>query len=164
MADAPQQTEALLRLLQDAGIEFMLIGGVAAISWGATEFTRDLDVTMDFTLENVTRLMAALAPHRPKRLTRPDLPGIAERPEALVHFPSLLLVTELGRLDVLRDVPPLGRYLDFASRAVTVRAFERDHRLIALDDLIAIKKHVARPKDLIVAAQLEAIRAAQRRS
>lgn len=164
MADAPQQTEALLRLLEDAGIEFVLIGGVAAITWGATEFTRDLDVAMDFSLDNMTRLMAALAPHGPTHLTRPDLPGIAERPEALVEFRSLLLVTDLGRLDVLRDVPPLGRYADFAPRAVTVRAFERDHRVIALDDLIAIKEHVARPKDLIVAAQLKAIRAAARGS
>ncbi len=161
MPEAVQQSEALLRLLAQAGIEFMVIGGVAAISWGATEFTRDLDVVMDFSLDNVAGLMTALAPHRPKHLTRPDLPGIAEAPQTLTGFRSLLLMTDLGRLDVLRDVPPLGRYADFATRAVTVQAFGIPQRIIGLDDLIAVKEHVARPKDLIVAAQLKAIRAAR---
>lgn len=86
---------------------------------------------------------------------------------------SALRMTPTQRLDELaaRDAvfcelhgTALGRYTDFAARAVTVHAFDRDHQLIALDDLIAIKKFVARPKDLIVAAQLEAIRAARSRS
>jgi hypothetical protein len=33
------------------------------------------------------------------------------------------------------------------------------HFVISLDDLIAVKEHVGRPKDLMVAAQLKAIRA-----
>jgi hypothetical protein len=37
-----------------------------------------------------------------------------------------------------------------------------EHDVIDLDDLIAVKEHVARPKDLIVAAQLRGIRALAR--
>lgn len=160
MAEAPQQTEALLRLLDDAGIPFLVIGGVAAITWGASEFTRDLDVCMDFTEANVTRLLEALAPHRPRHLTRQDLGRIADPPHALVKFRSLLLVTDLGRLDVLRDVPPTGGYAELAARGKQVTAYDRTLHVIGLDDLITIKEHVARPKDLVVAAQLRAIRAA----
>ena len=159
VADAAQQTEALLALLDESCIPFILIGGVAAVTWGATEFTRDLDVCIEFSVENLERLMTALRPLHPKHLTRPDLPGVAEQPDSLAKFRSLLLTTDLGRLDVLRDVPPLGVYSDLATRATTVHVFGRELRLIALDDLIAIKEHVARPKDLIVAAQLKAIRA-----
>lgn len=161
MPEGAQQSAALLALLEDAGLDFVVIGGVAAIAWGATEFTRDLDVAMEFSVDGLTRLMNALAPHRPRHLTRPDLPGIAETPSALANFRSLLLTCDLGRLDVLRDVPPLGRYADFAPRCVTVEAFGRERRIIGLDDLIAIKDHVARPKDVLVAAQLKAIRAAR---
>jgi hypothetical protein len=48
-----------------------------------------------------------------------------------------------------------------AARAVTVQAFGRPCRIIGLDDLIAIEDRVARPKDVPVAAQLRAIRAAR---
>lgn len=37
-----------------------------------------------------------------------------------------------------------------------------EHDVIALDDPIAVKEHVARPKDLVVAAQLCAVRARMR--
>lgn len=161
MAETPQQTRALLELLDECGVPFVIIGGVAAVAWGSTEFTRDLDVCLEFTTENLERLLEALQPLQPKHLTRPDLPGIAESPAALTKFRSLLLTTRLGRLDVLRDVPPLGTFGSFQARSKPVRLFGRELRLISLDDLIAVKEHVARPKDLVVAAQLRAIRATQ---
>jgi hypothetical protein len=37
-----------------------------------------------------------------------------------------------------------------------------EHLIIALDDLIAVKDHVGRPKDVLVAAQLRAVRARMR--
>ena len=52
-----QQTEKLLVLLQDAGVRFVVIGGVAAISHGAATLTRDLDVAAPLTPDNVERLM-----------------------------------------------------------------------------------------------------------
>ena len=59
--------------LQDAGVEFCIIGGVAAIAHGALTPTHDLDVAAPMTVENLERLFAALAPYRPKHATRPDL-------------------------------------------------------------------------------------------
>lgn len=158
VSDPPQQTSALLELLADSQIPFVVIGGVAAISWGSSQFTRDLDIAIEFTTANLTRLLEVLAPHRPRHLTRPDLPGIAESPGELTKFRSLLLNTALGRIDVLRDVPPLGTYADFAGRGTQAVVHGRELTVIALDDLIAIKEHVARPKDLLVAHELRAVR------
>lgn len=154
----PQHTTALLELLAESGVPFVVIGGVAAVAWGSAQLTRDLDVAIEFTSANLARLLDALRPHRPRHLSRPDLPGIAETPDELTRFRSLLLTTDLGRLDVLRDVPPLGTYADLAPRAVKAIVHGRELSLIDLDDLITIKDHVGRPKDILVAHELKAVR------
>lgn len=156
--DVPQKTDELLALLVRAGIEHVVIGGVAAIAWGGAELTRDLDIVMPFDLEHVTRLMNAFAPYHPRHWTRPDLGVIDPRPEYLATFRMLLLKTDLGRIDVLREAQPVGDYERLHARAGSFTFEGHVHELCDIDDLIAIKEHVARPKDLIVAAQLRAIR------
>lgn len=73
-----QQTDRLLVLLQDAGVRFVVIGGVAAISHGAATLTRDLDIAAPLTPDNVERLMTALRPYHPTHVTRPDLGEIQD--------------------------------------------------------------------------------------
>lgn len=154
-----QQTPSLLRLLLDAGIEHVVVGGVAALAWGALELTRDLDVVIPFSAGSVAALLEALHPHHPKHATRPDLGVIRDSPEALAKFRMLLIETDLGRIDVLPQCEPVGDYTRLQSRAASMRLDDGEHLIVDLDDLITIKEHVARPKDLIVAAQLKAVRA-----
>jgi hypothetical protein len=49
----------LLRALLDAGLEFVVIGGTAALAHGALTPTKDLDVAAPLTEENLRRLMQA---------------------------------------------------------------------------------------------------------
>lgn len=63
---ALQQTDKLLELLHDAGIEFVVIGDVAAICHGSAMMT-------------VERLLSTLRPFHPKHVTRPDL-GVIRDP------------------------------------------------------------------------------------
>ena len=56
-----QRTPELLRLLLEAGVEFVLIGGVAAIAHGASTFTLDCDITASFSESNLARLLATLS-------------------------------------------------------------------------------------------------------
>jgi hypothetical protein len=55
-----QQTPELLRLLLDTGVEFVLIGGVAAIAHGSATFTVDCDIAAPFSEENLQQLLAML--------------------------------------------------------------------------------------------------------
>lgn len=156
-----QQTEKLLVLLQDAGVRFVVIGGVAAISHGAATLTRDLDVAAPLTPDNVERLMTALRPYHPTHVTRPDLGEIQESIERLCEFRLLLIDTDLGRLDVLREVQPLGP----AESLITVEmelVEGKRFQVLSLDQLIEVKSFVGRPKDRIVEMELRAIR--ERRS
>lgn len=154
-----QRTRELLRLLLDENIEHVIVGGVAAIAWGAAELTRDLDIVIPYTPERISALLEALGPHHPKHATRPDLGTIRDAPEHLATFRMLLLETDLGRLDVLPECAPVGGYDRLRGCAATMRLEDGAHAIIGLDDLIAVKEHVNRPKDRIVAAQLRAVRA-----
>ena len=55
----------LLRLLSTTGVDYIIVGGVAANLHGAIRTTLDLDVVYSRVPENITRLVAALATHRP---------------------------------------------------------------------------------------------------
>src|SRR5207245_7736213 len=57
--------EKAFRVLAEGGVEFIVVGGVAARAHGSARLTNDLDVVYRRTAENMARLAAALAPHAP---------------------------------------------------------------------------------------------------
>lgn len=154
-----QRTPELLRLLLEANVEFVLIGGVAAIAHGASTFTLDCDITASFSESNLARLLHTLRPYTPRyALAVPKRP-VTESPAELASYRNLYLLTDLGRLDVLSEVPPVGPYADVAARALALEVYGWPCRVISLDDLIAVKGHVGRQKDLSALEELKALRA-----
>ena len=53
--------EKLLGLLAEAGVDFIVVGGIAVSIQGYVRLTEDVDLLIDGTLENVKRLLARLA-------------------------------------------------------------------------------------------------------
>ena len=156
-------TQRLLQALLDAGFEFVVIGGTAALAHGAMTPTKDLDVAAPLTEDNLRRLLQALAPFHPHHATRPDLGVVWQSPAELTKFRLLLLDTDIGRLDVLGSVEPIGGFEALESIELPL-AHDRPVRVITLDQLIAVKTHLQRPKDKIVAAELLSIRARRQSS
>jgi hypothetical protein len=146
----------LLERLTDGGVEFCIIGGIAAVLHGATRTTADLDIAAPFTEENLTRLLSALADLDVRYATRPDLRMADEPLERLLTFRMLLLETDMGRLDVLREVTPIGPYS--ALHTVDMDVGSRRCKILDIDDLITVKRSLTRPQDAEVAVQLEALR------
>jgi predicted nucleotidyltransferase len=66
--------------------------------------------------------------------------------------------TNLGPLDLLAWLEPLGTYESVIDRAERMDLGSIRVLVIGLDDLIAIKRHINRPKDQVAAVQLEALR------
>jgi hypothetical protein len=159
-AGGRQQTEALLALLHQAQIPFVVVGGVAAVAHGSSLFTRVLDVVIPMEPALLDRLIEVLAPHHPRHALRPDLGPIVQDGEALAGFRMLLIDTDLGRLDVIAEVPPAGRHGDLRTVALPLIA-GHETRVVALEQLIAIKEQAARPKDLIAARELRALMTAR---
>lgn len=150
--------DALLALLHEADLPFVVVGGVAALVHGAGMATQDLDVVMPMEPALLDRLLEALRPYHPRHALRRDLGPIRQDGQALAGFRMVLIETDLGRLDVIGEVPPVGRYEDLATLEVGLVG---DHltRVVTLDQLIAIKERAGRPKDLIAAQVLRALRA-----
>jgi len=67
--------KALLRTFTEAGVEFIVIGGVAAGIHGAARATFDLDVVYGRSPANMDRLVLPLTPYHPYlRGAPPGLP------------------------------------------------------------------------------------------
>jgi hypothetical protein len=149
---------ALLKLLAESKIDFIVVGGVAASSHGSARSTNDLDVVYARTPENIARLSAALAPFSPYLRGAP--PGLPFRfdSETIRRGLNFTLITSLGDLDLLGEITGGGRYEDLLPDCISVQAFGVECLCLDLDKLIDVKRAAGRPKDLEVIAELEALR------
>jgi len=153
-----QDTPGLLELLTAAGVDFVIVGGVAAFSHGSTMVTEDLDIAAQFSAENMSRLLEALRPYAPRHALTPGKQAIVSSADELARLKNLYIWSELGRLDVLGETPPIKRYKELRDRAKRVSVTDSECMVASIGDLIAMKRALARPKDLLAVEQLEAIR------
>jgi Nucleotidyl transferase AbiEii toxin, Type IV TA system len=56
-----EDVKTLARLLDEAGVEYALVGGYALAAHGYNRFTEDVDLLVDPSRENTSRWIAALA-------------------------------------------------------------------------------------------------------
>ena len=150
--------QRLLQRLDDAGIEFVLVGGYAAMLHGSSLLTRDLDVCTVLTPGNIEKLRDAFRDFHPvHRLSSPQR-SFLDEPDSGIALDNLYLNTDLGTLDLLGRITGIGDYQRVARDAVEIELFGRRVRAISLDDLIGAKEAIGRDKDLIAAKELRAIR------
>jgi len=148
----------VLRCLAGAGVEFVLVGGVAAAAHGSARSTQIIDLVYSRDPANLRRLVEALGPHRPYlRGAPPGLPFRLDAPtlSAGLNFP---LTTDLGWIDLFGEITGGGRYPDLVSHSLEVEVFGVRCRVVDLETLIAVKKAAGRPKDLETIAELELLR------
>jgi hypothetical protein len=150
---------ALLRALD--GVDYVVIGGIAAVAHGSPQVTRDLDITYATDDENLERLGAVLLKlGATLRGVTDDVPFVPDG-RTLRHTRVLTLDTREGRLDILAEPGGSGGYERLRANAVTATVGGTTVRIAGLDDLIAMKKAAGRPKDRIYVEELEAIRRLQ---
>src|SRR5947209_9421380 len=135
--------------LQKHGVEFMVIGGQAAALFGSPLPTYDVDLCYRRTAANLEHLAAALKSLHPTlRGARPDLPFRLDA-QSLALGTNFTFQTDLGPLDLLGWVEPFGTYEHLLPRADSVKLGSVNLLTISLDDLIAIQKHLGRPKEQV---------------
>jgi hypothetical protein len=149
---------AALRAFHDHGVAFVLIGGLAGSQHGSTTVTNDLDVCHDRSPDNLQRLATALrAMHARLRGTDEDVPFVLDA-RTLRNGDSFTFETDHGWVDVLATPSGTSGYPDLkaGATAVDLGGFVVD--VVALDDLIRMKRAAARPKDRIEVEVLIALR------
>ena len=144
----PVDTEALLRVLVAEGVEFIVVGGVAAFAHGAARLTLDLDIVYSRHLDNLARLERALRPLDPYlRGAPPGLPFRWER-ETIRRGLNFTLTTTAGPFDALGEIAGGGRYEDILPASHETDALGVRCRCLDLDKLIEVKRAAGRPKDI----------------
>jgi len=146
-----------LEILVDSGVEFIIVGGLAATVHGSARLTEDLDVVYRRTPENLDRLARSLAPHDPYlRGAPPGLPFVLDA-DTLRRGLNFTLTTQFGPLDLLGEMTGGGSYDEILPDTVEAVLFGRRCRVLGLKALILAKRAAGRPKDLEAIAELESI-------
>lgn len=154
MTDFPR----LIGALAGEGVDYVIVGGLAATIHGSSRLTEDIDVVYSRSDENLSRIQRALAPHRPYPRGAPEGLPFEWSVATLRRGLNFTLATSLGSIDLFGEVPGGGTFENLRPHCRTVHLFGHDCLCLDLPRLVDLKRAAGRPKDLEVLAELEALR------
>ena len=156
---------ALIDALARHEVEYVIVGGIAAVHHGSVRQTDDLDVCPRWSPENLDRLGRALSELQAEL-------AIAPGETVLVPVIDGVLLgrmeigtwqTRVGRFDVLRGIPKTptsqAEFEELSARAITSEVSGRVVRVADLQDIIRSKRIADRPKDREALPELEGLEA-----
>ena len=135
-----------LRILTRHEVDFIVVGGIAAILQGFPLTTEDVDVVYLASEENCRRLAAALDEMDASYADpagRRVLPDAARLAAARVHLTN----TSCGRVDLMRTIGDDLAYRELIGRTRELDVAELRVRVLELEAIIETKEHADRPKD-----------------
>ena len=153
------RVDHLLGVLIAHGVDFVVVGGIAATLLGSSHDTFDLDICPAADAGNLKSLGRALSELN-ARLRGVDeaVPFVADD-RALAQVEVLTLETDAGPLDILMR----PGYETLRRRAERKDLGTFSVLVASIDDLIAMKEAADRPKDRLAVEELEAVRQLRRR-
>ena len=148
--------DALIEALAKAGVEFVIVGGAAAVLHGSPTTTLDLDIVHSRSPENVARLMKVLD-RLDARIRDPAGRLLRPTQELLQHGGQLRLTTTLGPLDPMGKLHDGRGYEELLEVSEWVTDGDLKLRVLDLRTLIEVKIEAGRAKDRLVLPVLIAL-------
>jgi hypothetical protein len=147
---------ALIETLLAANVEFIVVGGAAAVLHGAPTTTLDLDIVHSRADANVDRLATVL---RELEAVYRDPAGRRIEPtkQDLAGSGQLNLSTKLGPLDPLCQLYDGRGYDELLAHTTVLQDGALRIRLLDLPTLIEIKSSTGRAKDFMIVPLLGAL-------
>jgi len=149
------RADEILRALARHQVDFVVIGGLAVQGHGYIRNTYDLDVIVEPTTLNATRLSEALA-ELGAELRVPGRLSLAD-PHQLRSAPLISTLTMFGQLDVVNVehvAGPPKSYEALRAAALVIPYKGIEVPVAGLSDLIRMKRAAGREQDL---ADIEAL-------
>jgi Nucleotidyl transferase AbiEii toxin, Type IV TA system len=147
----------MFRRLAEAGVDFVVIGGIALVAHGSARLTRDLDIVFgpdEANLERLGRVLVELGARlRGVDENVPFVPDAA----TLAKVDLLTLDTPLGWLDIHRRPAGAPPYRTLRRRAERVNFGDFSVFVASPEDLQAMKRRAGRPIDIVDLDYLDAI-------
>jgi len=143
----PLDAENIFVALDEHGVDYILIGGIAVQTYGHVRMTNDADLIPAPDPENLERLAAALNSldarvlnegHEHEEITAAMLP------RATIWQFS----TKDGGIDVMREVPGGREFGELSDDVLKVRLGDIEVSVVGLDDLVRMKLARGRKVDL----------------
>jgi hypothetical protein len=149
-----QSFRRIIELLERHGVEYVVVGGVAAVLQGAPVTTFDFDALFKVDPENIERLAAVLTELDARYRERPDLRPTRKDLEAGQH---ILLLTNCGPFDLLGIIGSGKRYEHVVDSATRLSVGDQTVNVLSVEALIEDKKALNRYKDQAAIRLLEAL-------
>lgn len=139
----------LLHVLHAHAVDYVLIGGMAAVAHGSPFPTEDVDITPAVAPGNLTRLSAALNDLEARIRVDGATDGLpfAHDATSLARLETVNLTTRCGDLDISLHPSGTTGYDDLLRSARPTELYDVVVRVAALADVIRSKQAANRPKD-----------------
>ena len=141
--------EKLLAKLARAEVKFIIVGGVAVALNGFVRTTEDVDILLETSLENVTKLLDALkgfGEGHARELCQADFTESEGAVRIIEDFPLNVFTITRGK-----------RYADLVASTQTTRIDDIDVRYLNAEALIALKEYCQRDQDRIDVSALRSL-------
>ncbi len=141
--------QRLFTTLAKHKVDYVLIGGLAAVLHGSTAMTNDADILPDPASDNLDRLAQALRSLDARLRVDGNPDGIAfdPHPSLIASMAMLNMTTRCGDLDLTFTPSGLDGYQGVSERSVTFEVGGLHLQVAALADIIRSKEAADRPKD-----------------
>ena len=146
--------EAIFKALTDAQVRYLTVGGVAVVLHGTPRFTADLDLVLDFERANLERALGAFESlgYRPRApIPLREFADAAKRREWVATKNLVVLSLWSPRYpatEVDLFVEPPFPFDEAFGRVLHADLGVATALVVSKADLIAMKQHAGRPKDL----------------
>ncbi|MGQ9656166.1 MAG: nucleotidyl transferase AbiEii/AbiGii toxin family protein [Thermodesulfobacteriota bacterium] len=154
IAGAELDYRTIFQLLNDQGIDYLVVGGVAVNIHGVPRMTYDVDLMVSLERENLMRLVALMrrlgyrprAPVDPEGLADPETRRAWVESKGMKAFTFQSHEETIAEIDVIIEQPI--PYAELRSRATQVDIDGVEVPVVSLKDLIALKKCSGRRQDI----------------
>jgi hypothetical protein len=147
----------LIATLATNEVQFIIVGGAAAVAHGATRLTQDLDVVYNRADGNIQRLATALTSYHPYPREAPAGLPFRWDERTILNGLNFALRTTAGALDLFGEIPLGGAYEDLKPYSIQLNLFGHTCMCLGLARLIEVKRAAGRAKDFEAIAELEKI-------
>jgi len=152
--------EDILKALEQEKVEYAVIGGLAVVLYGYVRFTKDIDLIINFSKDNVKRFVNAmtLLKFKPGPPIEPmDLANEHKRKEWIQEKNAKVITfynpeQQLLQIDVLLTIK-LAQI-----KTVKKKIDDLEISVIEYEELIKMKRQAGRPFDLIDIEKLEELK------
>ncbi|HPF99821.1 MAG TPA: hypothetical protein PLE77_07115 [Kiritimatiellia bacterium] len=149
--------ESLLARLITNNVDFVVVGGYAAMAHGITLQTLDVDVCIRCSAANLMKLQTALKDLHPVHRMSPQRRPLKLTKTSCRGLKNLYLDTDYGQLDCLGSIEGLGGFASVRRQSLSVILPSGPCRILKVNALIRAKLAIGRPRDMEAVLQLKAI-------